>query len=69
MAALLKLKIGFFLIVVICVSNGMVLKGMAESSLLLKDECLTPNIDKVMAISILRKKGLAGSSSALFVKN
>ena len=47
----------------------MFLKGMAESSLLLKDERLTPNIDKVMAISILQKKGLAGFFSALFAKN
>ena len=33
---------------VICVLSGTFPKGMAEGSLLSKDECLTPNIDKVM---------------------
>ena len=47
----------------------MFLKGMAESSLLLKDERLTPNIDKDTAISILQQKGLAGSFLALFAKH
>ena len=40
----------YLFIVVIYVSIGMLTKGMAESSLLSKDECLTPNIDKVMPV-------------------
>ena len=38
---------GFF---IFPVSRGVQLKGVAESSLLSKDEPLTPNIDKVMAV-------------------
>ena len=34
----------------------MVLKGMVESSLLFKDERLTPNIDEVMPVQNLRKR-------------
>ena len=33
----------------------MFLKGMVGSSLLFKDECLTPNIDKIMPVQNLRK--------------
>ena len=34
----------------------MFLKGMVESSLLFKDERLTPNIDEVMPVRNLRKR-------------
>ena len=41
-----------FSIIVICVSRAMFLKGMDERFLLFKDECLTPDIDKGMAVNI-----------------
>ena len=37
---------------------GILLKSMVQSSLLSKDETQTPNIDKVMAIWILRRRAL-----------
>ena len=40
----------FFCIFVFYVSIGVLLKGMIKSCLLSKDEALTPNIDKVMAV-------------------
>ena len=41
-----------FSIIVICVSNGMFPNGMDASTLLSQDECLTPDIDEVMAVNI-----------------
>ena len=46
----------FFWFFVFYVWIGMFLKGMVESSLLFKDECLTPNIDEVMPVRNLRKR-------------
>ena len=40
----------FFCILMFCVKRGVQLKGVAKISLLSKDECLTPNIDEVMAV-------------------
>ena len=40
----------FFVFSFICVTKGAQLKGVAESSLLSKNEPLTPNIDKIMAV-------------------
>ena len=40
-----------FSIIVICVSNGMFLKDMDESTQLSQDERLTPDIDEVVAFN------------------
>ena len=55
-----------------CVLRGMYLKGTAKSFLLLKDECLTLNIDTVMAISIFQKRNFWASfwyDSLVFVSD
>ena len=46
----------FFSIFIIHVLFGMLLKDMVKSSLLSKDELLTPNIDKVMGVWKFRRK-------------
>ena len=40
----------FFCMFIILCHKGCVIESVAESSLLSKDEPLTPNIDKVMAV-------------------
>ena len=42
-------------IIAICDSNGMLLQGMDEHTLLFKDEHLIPNIDDVLFLSLFWK--------------
>ena len=44
-----------FSIIVFCVSNGMFLKAVDESTLLFEDQCLTLRIDKAMVVGITWK--------------
>ena len=46
----------FFCIFTCCVLFGVLLEGMVDSSLLSKDESLTPNIDKVIGVWNFRRR-------------